>query len=133
MARSHWVGTRVTQTDEGDAVIDMTVFTGETSARGYRINKLSASLTDAANREAFLADEDGYCQRFGLTDEERDLVAARDWEGIVAAGGNVYVFLKIAATIGSSLIEVGAEMRGESVEKFMAGRPMAQQRQEGAG
>ncbi len=103
---------------------DMTVFTGERSRAGYRINKLSASLTEAVNREAFLADEVAYCQRFGLTDQERQLIADRDWTGIVAAGGNIYVFLKIAATIGSNLIEVGASMRGETVDEFMATRPV---------
>lgn len=103
---------------------DMTVFTGERSRQGYRLNKLSASLTDPANREAFLADEDAYCRRFDLTAEERRLVADRDWTGIVAAGGNIYLFLKIAATVGSNLIAVGAEMRGESVEDFLATRPI---------
>lgn len=107
---------------------DMTVFTGERSSAGYRLNKLSASLTSADNRAAFLDDEDAYCRRFDLTDHERELVADRDWDGIVAAGGNVYVFLKIAATIGSSLIEVGAKMRGETVEEFMATRPINQGR-----
>jgi protocatechuate 4,5-dioxygenase, alpha chain len=104
-------------------MVDMTVFTGERSQAGYRLNKLSASLTDPANRFALLSDEDAYCARFDLTDHERKLVADRDWTGMVAAGGNVYVFLKIAATIGSSLLEVGAEMRGESLEEFMATRP----------
>jgi len=103
---------------------DMTVFDGERSAAGYRINKLSASLIDPENRTAFVADEDAYCRRFDLTDDERRLIADRDWNGVVAAGGNIYVFLKIAATIGSNLIEVGAEMRGETVEQFMATRPM---------
>ena len=107
---------------------DMTVFTGERSSAGYRLNKLSASPTSADNRAAFLDDEDAYCRRFDLTDHERELVADRDWDGIVAAGGNVYVFLKIAATIGSSLIEVGAKMRGETVEEFMATRPINQGR-----
>lgn len=105
---------------------DITVFTGERSAAGYRLNKLAASLVDAAHREAFLADEPGYCARFGLDASEARLVAARDWSGMVAAGGNVYVFLKIAATIGSNLIEVGASMRGESVEAFLASRPVNQ-------
>jgi len=105
---------------------DITVFTGERSAAGYRLNKLAASLVEAANREAFLADEAGYCARFGLTEHEARLVAERDWNGMVAAGGNVYVFLKIAATIGSNLIEVGAAMRGESVESFLATRPVNQ-------
>ena len=103
---------------------DMTLFDGARSAAGYRINKLSASLTDPDNRAAFVRDEAAYCERFGLTSDEQRLIAERDWNGIVAAGGNVYVFLKIAATIGSNLIEVGAEMRGETVEEFMATRPM---------
>lgn len=107
---------------------DITVFTGERSRQGYRINKLSSSLTDPANREAFLADEDAYCRRYGLTDHERQLIADRDWNGIVAAGGNIYLFIKIAATIGSNLVAIGAQMRGESVEEFMATRPVNQGR-----
>ena len=102
---------------------DFTVFTGERSRQGYRLNKLSSSLTDPGNREAFLADEDAYCRRFGLTDHERKLVADRDWNGIVAAGGNIYVFIKIAATIGTSLLEMGADMRGEALHDFLSSRP----------
>lgn len=101
---------------------DFTVFSGERSRQGYRINKLSSSLTDPANRKAFLADEDAYCRRFGLTDHERQLVADRNWNGIVAAGGNIYVFIKIAATVGTSLLEMGADMRGETLEDFLASR-----------
>lgn len=103
---------------------DITVFTGERSRAGYRINKLSSSLTEPANREAFLVDEDAYGRLYGLTDDERQLIADRNWSGIVAAGGNIYVFLKIAATIGSNLIEVGCQMRGETVEEFLATRPI---------
>ena len=101
----------------------MTVFTGEQSMAGYRLNKLASSLTSSEAREQFLADEAAYCQSFGLTPAEQRLVADRNWSGMVAAGGNVYVFLKIAATIGSSLLEVGAAMRGESLEDFLAARP----------
>ena len=46
----------------------------------------------------------------------------------VAAGGNIYVFLKIAATIGSNLIEVGCQMRGETVDEFLATRPVNEAR-----
>jgi protocatechuate 4,5-dioxygenase, alpha chain len=100
-----------------------TVFTGERSHQGYRINKLAMSLTDPANREAFRADERGYMARFGLTDVEIDLVARRDWSGLVGAGGNVYVLLKIAGTVGQNLLQMGAQMRGETLESFMAARP----------
>lgn len=110
---------------------EITIFTGERSRQGYRINKLSSSLTDPKNREDFLADEDAYCRRFDLTDEERTLIANRDWNGIVAAGGNIYVFIKIAATIGTNLVEMGAGMRGESVDDFLATRPVNQRTKEG--
>jgi len=89
---------------------------------GYRLNKLSASLTDPDNRATFLADEPAYCRRFDLTASETELIKTRDWSGMVEAGGNVYVFLKIAATVGSNLLEVGAEMRGETLAQFMATR-----------
>jgi len=89
---------------------------------GYRLNKLSASLTDPDNRANFLADEAAYCRRFDLTASETKLINNRDWSGMVEAGGNVYVFLKIAATLGSNLLEVGAEMRGETLAQFMATR-----------
>ena len=103
-------------------MVRMTVFTGERSMAGYRLNKLSASLIDQDNRAEFLSDEHAYCQGFELTAEETQLVTDRDWTGMVAAGGNVYVFLKIAATVGSSLLEVGADMRGETIDQFMANR-----------
>ena len=109
--------------DTGGQMVDMTLFTGERSMAGYRLNKLSASLIDPDNRAEFLADEHAYCRRFELTAEETKLVLNRDWTGMVAAGGNVYVFLKIAATVGSNLLEVGAEMRGETLDQFMATRP----------
>lgn len=101
------------------------VFTGERAARGYRLNKLAASLTDPANREAFLRDEDAYARRFGLTGAERRLLAARDWQGMVEHGGSVYLLLKIAATVGSNLLEMGAQMRGEPLEAFLRTRPGA--------
>jgi protocatechuate 4,5-dioxygenase alpha chain len=107
-------------------MVQMTVFTGERSMAGYRLNKLSASLTDPDNRANFLADELAYCGRFDLTAAETKLVKTRDWTGMVEAGGNVYVFLKIAAAIGSNLLEVGAEMRGETLTQFMATRPPQQ-------
>jgi protocatechuate 4,5-dioxygenase alpha chain len=90
---------------------------------GYRINNLAASLVDPDNRATFKADEAAYCERFGLTAEETATIARRDWDAIIKHGGNIYVILKIAATIGQSLIEMGAQMRGETVEEFMATRP----------
>jgi protocatechuate 4,5-dioxygenase, alpha chain len=110
-------------TYHGETIAGTVVFTGARSHRGYRINKLAMSLTDPANRDAFRADERGYMRKFGLTETEMDLVARRDWTGLVEAGGSIYVLLKIAATVGQNLLQIGAQMRGETLEHFMATRP----------
>jgi protocatechuate 4,5-dioxygenase alpha chain len=99
-----------------------TVFTGARSSQGYRINKLAMSLTDSANRDAFKADEHGYMKRFGLSDREIDLVAHRDWNGLVAAGGSIYLLIKIGGSVGQNLLQMGAKMRGETLEQFMKTR-----------
>jgi protocatechuate 4,5-dioxygenase alpha chain len=98
------------------------VFTGERSRAGYRLNRMAMSLTDPANRAAFVANETDYLQRMGLTDAEVDLVRRRDWKGIIAAGGNIYLIIKIAGALGIALYEVGAHTAGMSLEQFMAQR-----------
>jgi protocatechuate 4,5-dioxygenase alpha chain len=81
------------------------------------------SLTDPANRDAFKADERGYMQRFDMTDAEIDLVQKRDWKGLVDAGGNIYVLIKVGGAVGDNLLKMGAQMRGQSFEEFMKTRP----------
>jgi protocatechuate 4,5-dioxygenase alpha subunit len=100
-----------------------TVFTGERSGRGYRINKLAMSLTDERNREAFKADERAYMRRFGLSEHEMELIANRDWNGLVAAGGSIYLLIKIGGSVGQNLLQMGAAMRGETLDQFMTTRP----------
>ena len=100
-----------------------TVFTGSRSQQGYRINKLAMSLTEPANRESFRADERGYMGKYGLSEAEMHLIERRDWSGLIAAGGNVYLLLKIAGAVGQNLLQMGAQMRGETLESFMLTRP----------
>ncbi|MBI3708467.1 MAG: protocatechuate 3,4-dioxygenase [Proteobacteria bacterium] len=99
------------------------VFTGERSRRGYRLNKLASTLTDPANRERFRADENAYMEAMGLNAKEQDIVRRRDWKEMVEHGGNIYVILKIAATVGQTLLDMGAQMRGETLPQFLATRP----------
>ena len=101
------------------------VFDGRRSRQGYRLNRLSMSLTDPKNRAAFRADEDAYMASMGLTPEEREMVRRRDWHAMVRSGGNIYLLLKIAGTVGQTLLEMGAQMRGETLDQFMATRPGA--------
>ena len=43
-----------------DEVAGTPVFSGERAHAGYPLNRMAMSLTDAANRAAFVADETGY-------------------------------------------------------------------------
>ena len=107
----------------GNPVIpDTTVFDLRKSAQGYRLNKLCGSLCDPKNRAAFKADEQGYMARYQLTEAEKDLIRRRDFQGLIEAGTNIYFLLKIGSVTGTGLYKMGAQMRGESYEQFLATR-----------
>jgi protocatechuate 4,5-dioxygenase alpha chain len=96
------------------------VFTGEMSQAGYRMNRMAMSLTDAANRDAFRADEDGYMRKLGLTEAERGWIAARDWRTMLENGASIYLAIKIAGTLGITLPEVGTQTAGITMDEWRA-------------
>lgn len=96
------------------------VFDGTAAARGYALNAMCFSFNDAANRTAFLADEDAYCRGFGLDAEQRRAVADRDVSAMIACGGNVYYLAKLAGIFGLNVQDIGAQQTGMSVEAFKA-------------
>lgn len=100
------------------AIPGTSLFDGAAAARGYALNAMCYSFNDAANRDAFRADEDGYCARFGLTAEQREAVRARNVLQLIAAGGNVYYLAKLAGIFGLNVQDLGAQQTGMSVEAF---------------
>jgi protocatechuate 4,5-dioxygenase, alpha chain len=98
------------------------VFDLANSWRGYRINKMCNALSQAHNRDAFKRDEEAFMAAYGLTEEEKNLVRARDFSGLLANGGNIYFLLKLGVVTGNGLYVMGAKMRGESYEQFLATR-----------
>ena len=100
------------------APLRMTVFDGAMSQRGYRINRFAKSLTTVPGREAFAADPRGAMARFGLTDEEVALVEADDWQALLERGAAIYLLAKIAIARGRTLMDIGAQMRGQTPEAF---------------
>ena len=101
---------------------DTTIFDLRLSRRGFRLNKMCAALCSPVEREAFKRDEEAFMARFALTDAERELIRRRDFQGLIEAGTNIYFLLKIGAATGTSLYRMGAQMRGESYEQFLATR-----------
>lgn len=96
------------------------VFDGDQAQKAYGLNKMCYSFNSAENRAEFLKNEDAYCQKFGLTDRQRELIAKRDVLGLVLAGGNIYYLAKFAGMFGLNVQDVGAQQTGMSVEKFKA-------------
>jgi protocatechuate 4,5-dioxygenase alpha chain len=78
------------------------------------------SFNDAANRAQFLEDEAAYCERFGLTAEQRDAVKKRDVLALLAAGGNVYYLAKFLGIFGLGVQDIGAQQTGVTLEEFKA-------------
>lgn len=96
------------------------LFDGDLAMRGFALNAMCFSFNEADNRAAFVADEEAYCARYGLTDEQRAAVAARDVPAMLAAGGNVYYLAKLAGILGLNVQDLGALQTGRSVADFKA-------------
>ena len=95
-----------------------TLFDGDQAQKGLALNRMCFSFNSAANRAAFLKDEEGYCRKYGLTDEQREAVKSRKVLDMIAAGGNVYYLAKLAGIFGLNVQDIGAQQTGMSVEAF---------------
>jgi len=96
------------------------LFDAGQAMKGYALNKMCFSFNDAANREAFRRDEQAYCEKFGLTPEQRAAVASRNVLAMLAAGGNAYYLAKLAGIFGLDVQDLGAQQTGLDKQAFQA-------------
>ena len=61
-----------------------------------------------------------YLDRFPLTPAQRKAILTRDWNGMLAEGGNIYFTAKLAATDGLSFQQIAAKMTGSTQEDYAA-------------
>ena len=101
-----------------DDIPGTTVFDAERSRIGYHLNMFCMSLMKADHRAAFKADERAYLQRFPMSDAQREAVIRRDWNRMIALGGNIYFLAKLFATDGRSFQYTAAQMTGMSQEQY---------------
>ncbi len=106
---------------EKRAIPGTLVFDGDIALAGYAINAMCYSFNHACNREAFLADEEEYMDRFSLTEAQRKAVRDRDVPAMLEAGGNVYYLAKLAGILGINVQQLGALQTGLSLDQFKAG------------
>jgi protocatechuate 4,5-dioxygenase, alpha chain len=95
-----------------------TLFDANRSREGYWLNMFCMSLMKADNRAEFKANEAAYLQKFPMTDAQRQAILKRDWNGMIALGGNIYFTAKLAATDGHSFQYIAAEMTGKTQEEY---------------
>jgi protocatechuate 4,5-dioxygenase alpha chain len=96
------------------------VFDGDQAVKGLALNRMCFSFNRAQNRAAFLKDEESYCRKFGLNEEQREAVKRRDVLKMIEAGGNVYYLAKLAGIFGLNVQDIGAQQTGTDVEDFKA-------------
>jgi protocatechuate 4,5-dioxygenase alpha chain len=101
-----------------DDIPGTVIFDGRQAMKGYALNKMCFSFNDASNREAFRRDEDAYCSRFQLTQEQRLAVKHRNVLEMLDAGGNIYYLAKLAGIFGLNVQQIGAQQRGMSEAEF---------------
>lgn len=97
-----------------------TVFDAEMSRRGYPLNQFCMSLMQAHNRERFRADERAYLDEWPMSAAQKSAVLARDYNAMLAEGGNIYFLAKIFATDGKSFVHAAAQMTGMSEDEYQA-------------
>ena len=102
------------------AIPGTTIFDGVQARKGYALNAMCYSFNEKANRQAFVADEDAYCAKFGLNPEQREAIRARNVLQLIAAGGNVYYLAKFAGIFGLDVQDLGAQQTGMTKEAFKA-------------
>ena len=110
-------------TDYSEAFKDIpgtVVFDATQSRAGYHLNMFCMSLMKAENRAAFKAGERAYLERFPMTDEQREAVLVRDYNRMIAQGGNIYFLAKIGATDGFSFQNLASKMTGVSEDEYKA-------------
>jgi len=94
------------------------LFDGKAAMKGYALNKMCYSFNEAKNRDEFLKDEDAYCRKYGLNEEQRKAICERDVLAMIHAGGCIYYLAKFAGIFHLTVQDVGAQQRGMTVEEF---------------
>ena len=98
------------------------VFDLRVSNRTLHLNRFFWNMIKEDWRARFLADPEGLMTESGLRENEKAMVRAQDWLGLVRHGVNFFVMEKFARVVRVPNLQVYAIMRGQSLDDFMATR-----------
>ena len=100
----------------------MIVCDGSRARRGYRLAKFLVSMRLEEQRTRFMKDPAAMMTQYRLTAQERDLIERRDYDGMLEYGVNIYALGKAGLSLGTDLIGIGTQSRGEVREDFLMRR-----------
>ena len=95
-----------------------TVFDADMARQGYHLNQFCMSLMKAQNRERFKQDQRAYLDEWPMDEAQKVAVLERDYNRMIALGGNIYFLAKIFSTDGLSFQHAAATMTGMSQEDY---------------
>jgi protocatechuate 4,5-dioxygenase alpha subunit len=102
---------RLRATTPKDLPPELDLFDEETARKGLRLNRAAYSLKDQEQRELFARNEEEWMSQFRLTEEEKELIRARDWIELWRHGMSIYTMTKLIGVTGTPLVEIGKQMR----------------------
>lgn len=95
-----------------------TLFDGKQAMKGYALNKMCYDFNQEVNREAFKADEEGWMEKYGLNEGQKQAIRDRNILAMIEEGGNIYYLAKFAGIFKLSVQDVGGMQTGMTTDEF---------------
>ena len=95
-----------------------TIFDSQMARRGYHLNQFCMSLMREENRMRFRANERAYLDEWPMTEAQKQAVLDRDYNRMIALGGNIHFLSKIFSSDGKSFVHAAASMTGMSEDEY---------------
>ncbi|MEP6972983.1 MAG: hypothetical protein ABI869_02440 [Actinomycetota bacterium] len=111
---------RLAATQPSNLPPELDLFDEETSRAGLRLNKAAYSLKHEEQRALFERDPETWMAQFDLTDPEKELIRQRDWIELWRKGMSIYTMIKLIGVTGTSLVEIGKQMREKGTRVMSA-------------
>ncbi len=94
------------------------IFDADMASIGFHLNQFCMSLMKADNRERFRAEERAYLDQWAMSEKQKQAVLDRDYNRMIALGGNIYFLAKIFFTDHISFQTTAASMTDMTQEAY---------------
>jgi protocatechuate 4,5-dioxygenase alpha chain len=96
-----------------------TIFDTDMARKGHHLNQFCMSLMKPENRDRFKKNGPSYLDEWPMSEAQKQAVISRDYNAMIALGGNIYYLAKIFSSDGLSFQYAAAEMTGMSQQEYL--------------